>query len=103
MIQSSRLESTTDGILRISSATSDGKFADFDTGVDSDGNFLTISIMTIMHMDNILVRFGISGLTPISSSSGIVLSMRPANERQRYIVTLSLIGWEHRQNDPCIL
>ena len=28
--------------------------------------------------------------------------MRPANERQRYIVTSSLIGWTHTQNDPCM-
>ena len=27
--------------------------------------------------------------------------MRPANERQRYIVTLPLIDWAHTQNDPC--
>ena len=26
--------------------------------------------------------------------------MRPANERRRYNVTLSLIGWVHKQNDP---
>ena len=26
--------------------------------------------------------------------------MHPANERRRYIVTSSLIGWVHRQNDP---
>ena len=26
---------------------------------------------------------------------GISLGMRPANERRRYIVTMSLIGWEH--------
>ena len=32
---------------------------------------------------------------------GIVLCMHPTNERQRYIVTLSLIGWVHSQNDPC--
>ena len=25
----------------------------------------------------------------------------PANERQCYSVTLSLIGWAHAQNDPC--
>ena len=25
-----------------------------------------------------------------------------ASERQRYIVTLSLIGWAHTQNDPCM-
>ena len=27
--------------------------------------------------------------------------MCPASERQRYIVTLSLIGWMHTQKDPC--
>ena len=27
--------------------------------------------------------------------------MRPANERQRYNVTSSLIGWAHTQIDPC--
>ena len=29
--------------------------------------------------------------------AGIILCMRPANERQRYIVTSSLIGWVHPQ------
>ena len=33
-------------------------------------------------------------------SSGIILSMCPANERWRYNVTSSLIGWAHTQNDP---
>ena len=28
--------------------------------------------------------------------------MCPANERWRYSVTPSLIGWVHTQNDPCI-
>ena len=32
--------------------------------------------------------------------SGIILCMRPANERRRYIVTSSPIGWAHTQNDP---
>ena len=31
----------------------------------------------------------------------IILCMHPANERRRYNVTLSLIGWVHPQNDPC--
>ena len=35
------------------------------------------------------------------TSTRIILCMRPANERWRYIVTLSLIGWVHTQNDPC--
>ena len=32
----------------------------------------------------------------------IILWMRPANERRRYNVTSSLIGWKHAQNDLCI-
>ena len=33
---------------------------------------------------------------------GNILCMLPANERQHHIVTSSLIGWTHTQNDPCI-
>ena len=32
--------------------------------------------------------------------SGIILCMRPANERRCCNVTSSLIGWVHIQNDP---
>ena len=32
--------------------------------------------------------------------TGIILCMCPANERWRYIVTSSLIGWVYVQNDP---
>ena len=32
--------------------------------------------------------------------TGIILWMRPANERRRYIVTSSFIGWAHSQNNP---
>ena len=35
-----------------------------------------------------------------SVSPGIILCMRPANERRRYIVTPPVIGWAHTQNDP---
>ena len=31
----------------------------------------------------------------------IILCMRPANERRRYIVMSSAIGWMHTQNDAC--
>ena len=34
--------------------------------------------------------------------AGIILSMRLANERQRYIATSSLIGRAQTQNDPCL-
>ena len=33
---------------------------------------------------------------------GMILCMSPANERWRYSVTLSLIGWAHTQNHPWI-
>ena len=33
-------------------------------------------------------------------TTGIIVCMRPANERRRYIVTSSLIGWAHTQNIP---
>ena len=35
-----------------------------------------------------------------SRSAGIILCMHPANERRRYDVTWSLIGWAHAQNGP---
>ena len=37
---------------------------------------------------------------PSISLEEFILCMRPANERQRYIVTSSPIGWAHTQNDP---
>ena len=33
--------------------------------------------------------------------TGIILGMGWANERRRYILTSSLIGYAHTQNDPC--
>ena len=58
----------------------------------------------------IFQNFSHKNSTPINASmtyshhvSGIILWMRPTNERRRYNVTSSLIGWAHLQNDPwCI-
>ena len=33
--------------------------------------------------------------------SGLILGLRPANERRRYKVTPSLIGWAQTWNQPC--
>ena len=33
--------------------------------------------------------------------TGIILNMCSANDSRRCIVTSSLIGWAHTQNDPC--
>ena len=37
------------------------------------------------------------------SMSKLILGLRPANERLRYFVTTSLIGWAQTQNHPCML
>ena len=34
-------------------------------------------------------------------STGLTLRLRPANERRRYFVTTSLIGWAQTYNQPC--
>ena len=34
--------------------------------------------------------------------AGIILCMRPANQRRHYNATASPTGWGHAQNDPCI-
>ena len=39
----------------------------------------------------------------VTPPSGIILCMCPTNERWRYSVMPSLIGWVHTQNDPCTL
>ena len=36
----------------------------------------------------------------LGQNTGIILCMHPANERQHYNITSSLIGWAHAQNDP---
>ena len=41
-----------------------------------------------------------SNLPGANKLTWIILCMRPANERWRYNVTPSLIGWAHTQNDP---
>ena len=35
--------------------------------------------------------------------SGLILGLRPANERHRHKVTPSLIGWAQTKNQPCVL
>ena len=40
-------------------------------------------------------------LVSVQCYTDIVLCMHSANERYRYTVTPSLIGWVHTQNDPC--
>ena len=36
-----------------------------------------------------------------TSTSGLILGLRPTNERRRYFVMTSLIGWAQASNQPC--
>ena len=47
--------------------------------------------------------FSLIPMTHVSNIfTGTILHTCPANERRCYTETPSLIGWVHRQNDPCI-
>ena len=67
---------------------------------------LTIFVPLVQQFANI--NFNCTSLKWIISLSfesphaRIILYMRPANGRWRYIVMSSLIGWTHTQNDPCM-
>ena len=58
--------------------------------------YLSLSVLTIVVMlpsrDMILITND-NGAGNILS--GLILGLRPANERRRYFVTASLIGWAH--------
>ena len=41
------------------------------------------------------------GLLIYYGYTGLILRLRPANERRRYFVTTSLIGWAHTKNQRC--
>ena len=57
--------------------------------------------MAILLSFNAFVVVGRIGKTVKNCEvAGIILCMRPANERRRYIVTSPLIGWAHTQYDP---
>ena len=58
-----------------------------------------VDVCCIVNASLHLVRYNASVFENYLST-GIVLCMPPANERQRYNVTSSLIGWAHAQNYP---
>ena len=61
---------------------------------------LLLFIVWALVFHEVLVTMAIQ-TESIYPAAGIILYMRPAHERKRHIVTLSLIGWLHTQNDPC--
>ena len=55
-------------------------------------------VMITITIDDTIVNSNYS-FCAITDNAGVILCMRPANERRRYIVT-SLTLAEHTQNDP---
>ena len=50
-----------------------------------------------------LVLGNLAWTVPSLMPSGTILCMCPANERRRYNVTSSPIGWVYAQTDPCLV
>ena len=51
-------------------------------------------------LENYLVSGMSSSLAVSEEPAGLILGLRPANERRRYKVMPSLIGWVQTQNQP---
>ena len=49
----------------------------------------------------VLVKWKLHAYCVMISAYVYMCVMRPANERRRYNVTSSFIGWTHAQNEPC--
>ena len=57
-------------------------------------------LLTVTRSYTILIdMFNI--LMPRQMTAGLILGLRPANERRRYFVTTSLTGWAQALNQPC--
>ena len=70
-------------------------------------NYADISNLkiTILYLKRLWMNvFSSSPVSPVAhkGTPETFLWMHPANERRRYILTLSLIGYAHTQNGPCI-
>ena len=50
-------------------------------------------IQHIKCIEYLVVEYGKWPLTNARMLAGLILGLRPANERRRYFVTTSLIGW----------
>ena len=57
---------------------------------DSENNLMRVPADSIIQMYT----------STLYQVTAIILYMRPANERRRYNVTSSLIGWAHAQYNP---
>ena len=60
-------------------------------------------LLVLISADIVLPMIYMCANNMLQCNPAIILWLCPANERWRYIVTSSLIGWAHTQNDPCNL
>ena len=64
--------------------------------------FLGLSVLTDPVVHGNVVNISVCMSAQICLYSGVISCIRPANERWRYIVTSSLIGWVHTKWSLCI-
>ena len=59
------------------------------------------NLLSLVVYNHILIAFSLAINDFECDQIGIILCVHSAEERQRYIVASSLVGWAHIQNDPC--
>ena len=77
------------------------------SGAANDANFVKMLVFPF-RCPSYICMLGCDRYQSILCKSGgdtnhaveVILSTGPANERRRFIVTSSLVGWAHTQNDP---
>ena len=83
------------------------QYPDFEHHSSTKTRFSTLKIPNTSCTQNTKNKFNhkaylLTTVSPLSSLiiSGIILCIGSANERRRYTVTSSLIGWAHTENNP---
>ena len=69
--------------------------------LDSPWHYLLVSPGTNLIIQEWTANTNTTGMM-IEAIPGVILRLRPANERRRYFVTTSLIGWAQTYNPPWI-
>ena len=54
----------------------------------------------MMHILSVETALVVKSEIQVKKNTGLILGLRPANERRRYKVTPSLIGWAQNWNQP---
>ena len=62
--------------------------------------FCIFMFLSLVYISSVLLHIHVYCLNVVVIP-GIILGMGSANERRCYIVTSSLIGWDHTKNDHC--